>query len=157
MSSIQDAIYNAIDDQKINLLENQINAYDNRIAEANTRINSMSRAYDSLVQFQTEVRKTHDNFNTVTSKHKKILAPLDSMAHDCKGAKSYGQGMHKTLTGFGNNVVGLAFIGLTASIQRKLRQYSSDISATQRNIDTWNRNKSECQDRIKQEKDKEKR
>lgn len=150
----QDSEKKTLDKQKISNLENQINGYDRSIADANARITKISRAYDSLVQFQSNVRMAHDNFCTVTSKHKQILNPLTSMSSENKCAKNYNKGMNKTLTGFGNNVVGLAFVGLSASIARKLSQYRNDISIAQSNIDIWNRSKADCQNKIKQEHDK---
>lgn len=112
------------------LIENN----NSQIARLSDSINTMERAHDSLVQFRRSVVSTQESVRSITSNQSQYLSSVKGMSRVSKSADGYGNGMSKTLSGYGTKVVVLALSGLLLKIDLKLMAYKASISSASHSI-----------------------
>ena len=99
------------------------------IRENVEKINTYKRELEALKEFQKSAGSSKDGFNSVNRNKKSILCNLDAVKTESKTAALYQSGMKDSLTGIGEGVVNIAFLGLAFSIQMKINDYYMKIKA----------------------------
>lgn len=99
------------------------------IRENTEKINTYKRELEALKEFKRSVGTAKDGFYSVNRDKKSILSNLDAVKAESKTAALYQKGMRESLTGIGEGVVSIAFLGLGFSVQMKINDYDMKIKA----------------------------
>jgi predicted nucleic acid-binding Zn-ribbon protein len=122
--------------------------YTNGITSLSSKITACERAYESLLSFQSVVKKSQEDFHSINSSKSNALSAVEEVKTNSKTAQKYATGMQTKFSGIGTKVVGTTYTVLLTAISAKLRSYTSSINQYETQLSNYQRKQSDIAQQI---------